>query len=461
MYNIAIIGSGPGGYVAAIRAKQLGFNVVVIEKAELGGTCLNWGCIPTKALLKSASVYKYIMNASHYGIEAATPTADFGTIIARSRSVADTMNKGINFLFKKNKIDVVQGVGKLLDNKTIEVTNEDGSKTLIEAEHIILATGARSRDLPNIKRDHKKIIGYREAMTLTKQPKSMLVIGSGAIGMEFAYFYKTIGTDITLVEFMPDILPVEDKELTKLMTRELKKMKMKVMTSSSVTAVDTSGEGCISTIQTPKGIETVESEIVLMAAGVITNIENIGLEDIGVKTERGKIIVDEYYKTSVDGIYAIGDIVPGQALAHVASAEGICCVEKIAGLSPTPVDYANVPGCTYCSPEIASVGLTEEKAIAQGYNLKIGRFPFTASGKATASGNKEGMIKVILNADNDEILGAHFMGENVTEMISEIVVAKKMHVKGYDIMKAIHPHPTMSEAVMEAFEAAYNECIHI
>jgi dihydrolipoamide dehydrogenase len=461
MYNIAIIGSGPGGYVAAIRAKQLGFNVVVIEKAELGGTCLNWGCIPTKALLKSASVYKYIMNASHYGIEAATPTADFGTIIARSRSVADTMNKGINFLFKKNKIDVVQGVGKLLDNKTIEVTDEDGSKTLIEAEHIILATGARSRDLPNIKRDHKKIIGYREAMTLTKQPKSMLVIGSGAIGMEFAYFYKTIGTDITLVEFMPDILPVEDKELTKLMTRELKKMKMKVMTSSSVTAVDTSGEGCISTIQTPKGIETVESEIVLMAAGVITNIENIGLEDIGVKTERGKIIVDEYYKTSVDGIYAIGDIVPGQALAHVASAEGICCVEKIAGLSPTPVDYANVPGCTYCSPEIASVGLTEEKAIAQGYNLKIGRFPFTASGKATASGNKEGMIKVILNADNDEILGAHFMGENVTEMISEIVVAKKMHVKGYDIMKAIHPHPTMSEAVMEAFEAAYNECIHI
>lgn len=461
MYNLAVVGSGPGGYVAAIKASQLGMKVVVVEKAELGGTCLNWGCIPTKALLKSAAAYKYAVNASHYGINVPTVEPDFNAVIARSRNVAETMSKGIQFLFKKNKIDVVNGFGKLVDNHTIEVTNEAGEKQMVEAEKIILATGTRSRDLPNIKRDGVKIIGYREAMTLPQQPKSMVVIGSGAIGTEFAYFYKTLGTDVTLIEFMPDILPLEDKEISKLLAREFKKIKMNVMTSSSVTNIDTTGEKCIVTVETPKGVTTIETDIVFMAAGVTPNLENIGLEELGIQTERGKIIVDEYYKTSVEDVYAIGDIVPGQALAHVASAEAICCVEKIAGLSPEPVDYSNVPSCTYCSPEVASVGLSEDKATAQGFNIKVGKFPFTASGKATASGHREGMVKLVINEDNDEILGAHFIGENVTEMIADMVTARKLHAKCHDIIKTIHPHPTMSEAIMEAAEAAYNQCVHI
>ena len=461
MYNLAIIGSGPGGYVAAIRARQLGMSVVVIERAELGGICLNWGCIPTKALLKSASVYKYAVNAYHYGINIPSVEIDFNAIVARSRNVAETMSKGIQFLFKKNKIDIINGFGKLLNNHQIEVTNNNNEKTIVEAEKIILATGTHPRDLPNIKHDGKKIISYREAMNLQKQPESMLIIGSGAIGTEFAYFYQTIGTKVTLVEFLSDVLPLEDKEISKLLARELRKMKMNVMTSSSVTNVNTTGEKCIITIQTSKGIETVESDIVMMAAGVSANIDNMGIEELGIKTERGKVLVDKYYKTSVDGIYAIGDIVPGQALAHVASAEGICCVEKMSGLSPEPVDYNNVPSCTYCSPEVASVGLSEEKAIAQGFNIKVGKFPYTASGKATASGNREGMIKLIIDTDTDEILGAHFIGDNVTEMIAEITAARKSHAKGHDILKTIHPHPTMSEAVMEAAAAAYNECIHL
>ncbi len=461
MYNLAVIGSGPGGYVAAIKASQLGMKVVVVEKAELGGTCLNWGCIPTKALLKSATAYKYAANASSYGINVPSVEVDFNAVIARSRNVADTMSKGIQFLFKKNKIDVVNGFGKLLNNHTIEVTDTNGEKQIVEAEKIILATGTRSRDLPNIKRDGKKIIGYREAMTLPQQPESMVVIGSGAIGTEFAYFYQTLGTKVTLVEFMADILPLEDKEVTKLLAREFKKIKMNVMTSSSVTNVDTTGEKCVVTIQTPKGETTIESDIVFMAAGVTPNLENIGLEELGKQTERGKIIVDKYYKTSVEDVYAIGDIVPGQALAHVASAEAICCVEKIAGMSPEPVDYNNVPSCTYCTPEVASVGLSEDKAIEQGINIKVGKFPFTASGKATASGHREGMVKLVINADNDEIVGAHFIGENVTEMIADMVTARKLHAKSEDIIKTIHPHPTMSEAIMEAAEAAHGQCVHL
>ena len=461
MYNLAVIGSGPGGYVAAIRASQLGMSVAIIEKAELGGTCLNWGCIPAKALIKSATAYRYAIDAEHYGIRIASAEPDFNAIIARSRNVAATMSKGIQFLLKKNKIDVVNGYGKLVSNHSIEVTNSEGEKSIVEAEKIILATGTRSRDLPNIKRDGVKIIGYREAMTLPKQPESMLIIGSGAIGTEFAYFYQTIGTKVTLVEFMPDVLPLEDKEITKLLTRELKKMKMNVMTSSSVTNVDTSGDKCIVSIKTPKGDVTVESDIVFMAAGVTANLENLGIEELGIKTEKGKIIVDQYYKTSADDVYAIGDIVPGQALAHVASAEAICCVEKIAGLKPEPIDYGNVPSCTYCSPEVASVGLSEEKALAQGINIKIGRFPYTASGKATASGHREGMVKLIFNNDTDELIGAHLLGENVTEMIVDLATARKLHAKSHDIMKTIHPHPTMSEAIMEAAEAANNECIHL
>ena len=461
MYDIAVIGSGPGGYVAAIKAKQLGFNTVVIEKAELGGICLNWGCIPTKALLKSAAAYKYASHANNYGIKIDNIELDFNAVINRSRGVADTMSKGVQFLLKKNKVDVVNGFGKLINKNTIEVTNSDGETQVVEADKIVLATGTHSRDLPNIVKDGKKIIGYREAMTLDQKPESMLVIGSGAIGMEFAYFYQTIGTNVTLVEFMPDILPLEDKEITKLLGRELKKMKMSVMTSSAVTAIDTSGEKCVATIKTPKGEETIETDIVLMAAGVKTNIEGIGLESVGVKVENGKVIVDDFYKTSVDNIYAIGDIVHGPALAHVASAEAICAIEKIAGHSPAPINYNIIPSCVYCSPEIASIGLSEDKAIEAGYTLNIGRFPYTASGKATAAGAREGMIKIILNAENDEILGAHFMGDNVTEMIAEISLAMKMKAKGKDIINTIHPHPTMSEAIMEATEAAHGSCVHL
>ncbi|MDL2227626.1 dihydrolipoyl dehydrogenase [Bacteroidales bacterium OttesenSCG-928-K03] len=461
MYDIVVIGSGPGGYVAAIKAAQLGFNVAIIEKSELGGTCLNWGCIPTKALLKSATVYKYATHSNNYGIKVDSVEADFNAIINRSRGVADTMSKGVQFLLKKNKVEVINGFGKLVTKNTIEVDKTDGTTQIVEASKIILATGTHSRDLPNIIKDGKKIIGYREAMTLPEKPESMLVIGSGAIGMEFAYFYQTLGTSVTLVEFMPDILPLEDKEITKLLGRELKKMKMKVLTDSAVTEVDTKGEKCISKVKTPKGEEVFETDIVLLAAGVTTNIEGIGLDKVGVNVDRGKVVVDKFYKTSVDNIYAIGDIVSGPALAHVASAEAICCIENIAGLSPEPINYDIVPSCVYCSPEVASVGLTEEQAIAAGYTLSIGKFPYTASGKATASGSREGMIKIILNADNDDILGAHFLGEGVTEMISSISVAMKNNLKGKDIIKSIHPHPTMSEAIMEATEVAHGSCVHL
>ncbi len=460
-YDLIVIGSGPGGYVAAIRASQLGMKVGVVEKAELGGVCLNWGCIPTKALLKSAQVFEYINHAEDYGIKVKDAKADFTGMVKRSREVAGGMSKGIQFLFKKNKIDHLEGFGTLKNGKKVEVKDASGKVTTYDANHIILATGGRSRELPNLPIDGKKIIGYREAMVLDKQPKKMVVVGSGAIGVEFAYFYRALGTEVTIVEFMDRVVPVEDEEVSKQLERTFKKSGMKVMTSSEVTKVDTKGSGCKVTVKTKKGEEQVDCDIVLSAVGVAANIEKLGLEDVGVKTEKGKVLVDDYYKTNVDGVYAIGDIVKGQALAHVASAEGIICVEKIKGMHVEPLDYNNIPGCTYCSPEIASVGYTEKAAKEAGYEIKVGKFPFSASGKAKAAGASDGFVKLIFDAKYGEWLGAHMIGANVTEMIAEAVAARKLETTGHEIIKTVHPHPTMSEAVMEAAAAAYDEVIHL
>lgn len=460
-YDLIVIGSGPGGYVAAIRASQLGFKVGVIEKAELGGICLNWGCIPTKSLLKSASVFDYIKHSEDYGIIVSDVKADFEKIIERSRGVAEQMSKGIQYLFKKNNIEHIQGFGKIVNKSKVEVTDIEGKKSEYTANHIILATGARSRQLPNLQQDGKFIIGYREALTLSKKPESMIVVGSGAIGTELAFFYNSMGTKVTLVEFLPNIVPTEDEEVSKQLGRSLKKLKINVMVSSSVEKVEIVDEKCKVTIKTKKGEEIHEADIVLSAVGITPNIENIGIEELGIEIEKGKIKVDEYYKTNIEGVYAIGDIVHGPALAHVASAEGICCVEKIAGHNPKLIDYQNIPGAIYTTPEVASVGLTEQAAKEQGYELKIGKFPFTASGKATASGNRDGFIKLIFNAKDNSLLGAHLIGLNVTEMIAELVVAKTLETTAEEIIKSIHPHPTMSEAIMEAAAAAYGEAIHI
>ena len=461
-FDIIIIGSGPGGYVAAIRAAQLGQNVAVVERAEVGGICLNWGCIPTKALLKSAQVYNYARHAENYGLKIEGEIkADFNAMVARSRGVAANMSKGVQFLFKKHKITLIEGSGKLKSNNTVSVTGTDGNVTDYEAANIIIATGARARELPSLKMDGEKIFGYRKAMTLEKQPESMVVVGSGAIGSEFAYFYHSIGTKVTLVEYMPNIVPLEDEDASKNLARAFKKMKMKVMTNSSVTKVDTSGEKCQVYIETKKGEEVVEADVVLSAVGVETNLEGLGLEELGIATERGKIIVDDYYKTNIEGVYAIGDIVHGPALAHVASREGIICVEKIAGHQPDLMDYDNIPACTYTTPEVASVGMTEAQALEAGYELKVGKFPFKASGKATAGGNNDGFVKLIFDAKTDLLLGGSMVGDNVTEMISELVVIRKMKMTGPEIISAVHPHPTMSEAVMEAAAHAYGEAIHI
>lgn len=460
-YDIIVIGSGPGGYVAAIRAAQLGFKVGVVERAELGGICLNWGCIPTKALLKSAAVFRYFQHAQDYGITANGFTADFPAIIKRSRGTADQMSKGIQFLFKKNNIEHLPGTGAVKPGKVVEVTDAEGKKTSYSAEHIIIATGARSREFQAFRQDGKKIIGYREAMSITEQPKSMVVIGSGAIGSEFAYFYQSIGTKVTLIEVLPNIVPLEDEEVSKNLERSFKKSGMKVLTGTMVDKVDTTGDNCKVHIKTKKGEEIIEADIVLSAVGVDTNIEGIGLEETGIAVEKNKVKVDEYYRTSVPGYYAIGDIIKGPALAHVASHEGIICVEKIAGKETEPLDYNNIPSCTYTSPEIASVGLTEQQAKDAGYELKVGKFPYTASGKATAAGARDGFIKVIFDAKYGEWLGAHMIGENVTEMIAEVVVARKLEATGKEIIEAVHPHPTMSEALMEAVAQAYGECVHL
>ncbi|QBN17942.1 dihydrolipoyl dehydrogenase [Flavobacterium nackdongense] len=460
-YDIIVLGSGPGGYVTAIRASQLGFKVAVIEKESLGGICLNWGCIPTKALLKSAQVFDYLKHASDYGLTVSSFDKDFPAVVQRSRNVAQGMSKGVTFLMKKNKIDVIFGFGKLKAGKKIDVTDEAGKITEYSADHIIIATGARSRELPNLPQDGVKVIGYRQAMTLPTQPKKMIVVGSGAIGVEFAHFYNSMGTEVTIVEFMPNVVPVEDEDISKQFEKSLKKSGIKVMTNSSVERIDTTGAGVKAFVKTAKGEEILEADILLSAVGIKTNIENIGLEEVGIATDRDKVLVNEYNQTNIPGYYAIGDITPGQALAHVASAEGINCVEKIAGMHVEPIDYGNVPGCTYATPEIASVGLTEKKALELGYEIKVGKFPFSASGKAQASGNSDGFVKVIFDAKYGEWLGCHMIGAGVTDMIAEAVVARKLETTGHEILKAIHPHPTMSEAVMEAVADAYGEVIHL
>jgi dihydrolipoamide dehydrogenase len=455
-YDIIVLGSGPGGYVTAIRASQLGFKTAIVEKESLGGVCLNWGCIPTKALLKSAQVFEYLKHAEDYGLSVKDADKDFGAVIKRSRGVAEGMSKGVQFLMKKNKIDVINGYGKIKPGKKVDV---DGTE--YSANHIIIATGARSRELPSLPQDGKKVIGYREAMSLDKQPKKMIVVGSGAIGVEFAYFYNALGTEVTIVEFMPKIVPVEDDDISKQLERSFKKSGIKIMTSAEVTSVDTSGKNVKATVKTKKGEEVLEADVVLSAVGIKSNIENIGLEDVGIVTDRDKILVNDYYQTNIPGYYAIGDVTPGQALAHVASAEGILCVEKIAGMHVEALDYGNIPGCTYCSPEIASVGLTEAQAKEQGYEIKVGNFPFSASGKASASGAKDGFVKVIFDAKYGEWLGCHMIGAGVTDMIAEAVLGRKLETTGHEVLKAVHPHPTMSEAVMEAVAAAYGEVIHL
>ncbi|QTN39639.1 dihydrolipoyl dehydrogenase [Cryomorphaceae bacterium] len=460
-FDLIVLGSGPGGYVAAIRASQLGLKTAIIEKENLGGVCLNWGCIPTKALIKSANVFEYLNHAEDYGLKATGVDKDFSAVIGRSREVANGMSNGVQFLMKKNKIEVINGMGTVKPGKKVAVTAEDGSVREVSANNIIIATGARSRELPSLPQDGKKIIGYREAMTLEKQPSKLVVVGSGAIGVEFAYVYAAMGTEVTIVEYMPNIVPVEDEEVSKQLARSFKKMGMKIMTGSEVTSVDTSGKGCKVNVKTKKGEEVLEADVVLSAVGVAANIENIGLEEVGIATDRGKIMVNDYYETNMPGYYAIGDCVPGQALAHVASAEGIICVEKIAGENPQPLDYGNIPGCTYCAPEIASVGLTEKAAKDAGYEIKVGKFPFSASGKAKAAGHSDGFVKVIFDAKYGEWLGCHMIGANVTEMIAEAVAARKLETTGHEIVKTVHPHPTMSEAVMEAAAAAYGEVIHL
>ena len=460
-YDVIVLGSGPGGYVTAIRSSQLGFKTAIIEKESLGGVCLNWGCIPTKALLKSAQVFNYLNHAEDYGLKVDKAEKDFGAVIKRSRNVADGMSKGVQFLMKKNKIDVIEGFGKLKSGKKIDVTGKDDKVTEYSADNIIIATGARSRELPSLPQDGKKVIGYREAMTLDKQPKSMIVVGSGAIGVEFAHFYNTMGTDVTIVEFLPNLVPLEDEEVSKQFERSFKKAGIKVMTNSSVESVDTSGKTVKAKVKTKKGEETLEADIVLSAVGIKSNLENIGLEELGIKTDKDKILVNDYYQTNVQGIYAIGDVVHGPALAHVASAEGITCVEKIKGMNVEPIDYGNIPGCTYATPEIASVGMTEKQAKEAGYELKVGKFPFSASGKAKAAGTPDGFVKVIFDAKYGEWLGCHMIGAGVTDMIAEAVLGRKLETTGHEVLKAIHPHPTMSEAVMEAVAAAYDEVIHL
>ena len=460
-YNLIVIGSGPGGYVAAIRASQLGMKVGIVEKESLGGICLNWGCIPTKALLKSAQVFEYVNHSKDYGINIKNASIDFNSIIKRSRNIAEGMSKGVNFLMKKNKIDILKGFGKIVSKNEVEITDEKNKSQIVNTENIIIATGGRSKELPNVQIDGTKILGYRKAMNLDKQPKKMVVIGSGAIGSEFAYFYNSIGTEVTLIEYLPNLLPLEDVDVSKQLQKSFSNSGINILTNTEVTGVDTSGKGCKVHYKSNNKDNFLECDIVLAAVGVETNIQNIGLENVEIISENGKINVDDYYQTNINGIYAIGDIVKGPALAHVASAEGIICVEKISGLNPSVLDYDNIPSCTYCNPEVSSVGFTEKEAIDLGYEINVGKFPFSASGKANASGHPDGFVKVIFDKKYGEWLGCHMIGYNVTEMIAEVVVARKLETTAHEIIKSIHPHPTMSEAIMEATAAAYNEVIHL
>ena len=460
-YNLIVVGSGPGGYVAAIRASQLGMKVGIVEKESLGGICLNWGCIPTKALLKSAQVFEYVNHSKDYGINIKNASIDFNLIIKRSRGVAEEMSKGVNFLMKKNKIDILKGFGKIISKNEVEITADKSESQIVNAENIIIATGGRSKELPNVKIDGKKVLEYRKAMSLDKQPKKMVVVGSGAIGSEFAYFYNSIGTEVTLIEYLPNVLPLEDVDVSKQLQKSFSKFGINILTNTEVTGVDTSGKGCKVYYKSNNKDNFLECDIVLSAVGVETNIQNIGLENVEIISENGKINVDDYYQTNINGIYAIGDIVKGPALAHVASAEGIICVEKIAGMKVEALDYGNIPGCTYATPEIASVGMTEKQAKEAGYELKIGKFPFSASGKASAAGTKDGFVKVIYDAKYGEWLGCHMIGAGVTDMIAEAVLGRKLETTGLEVLKAVHPHPTMSEAVMEATAAAYDEVIHL
>ena len=461
-YDVIVVGSGPGGYVTAIRASQLGLKTAIVERESLGGVCLNWGCIPTKALIKSANVFEYLNHAADYGITVKDAKMDFGAMVKRSRDIANGMSTGIQFLMKKNKIDVLTGNGEIAAGKSVIVTDASGlSTTYTAGKAVIIATGSRSRELPNLPQDGKKIIGYRQAMTLDNQPKRIVIVGSGAIGVEFAYIYNAIGTEVTVVEYLPNIVPVEDEDVSKQLEKSFKKAGVKIMTNASVESVDTSGKECIVSIKTEKGEEKISCDVVLSAVGIQANIEGIGLEEIGIVVDKGRILVDEYYQTNMPGYYAIGDIVPGPALAHVASAEGIICVEKIAGHDPAPLDYGNIPGCTYCSPEVASVGMTEKAAKAAGIDVKIGKFPFSASGKASAAGAKDGFVKLIFDAKYGELLGGHMIGANVTEMVAELVAVRKLETTGHELIKTVHPHPTMSEAIMEAAAAAYGEVIHL
>lgn len=461
-YDLLVLGSGPGGYVTAIRAAQLGFKTAVIEKESLGGVCLNWGCIPTKALIKSANVFEYLSHASDYGIQIdGTVKPNFPAVVKRSRDIANGMSKGIEYLMKKNKIDVILGYGRLKPGKEVEVTDDQGNSTTYAADHIVIATGARARELPGLPIDGKTIIEYRKAMTLEEIPKRMVVVGSGAIGIEFAYVYNAMGTEVTVVEYLPQIVPLEDEEVSKQLARSLKKQGIKIMTDATVESVESTEDGVKAMVKGKKGDLVIDTDVVLSAVGITSNIENIGLEDVGIETENGKVKVDKFYRTNVDGYYAIGDLIPGPALAHVASAEGITCVEKIKGMAPMPLDYGNIPGCTYCSPEVASVGMTEKQAVEAGYEIKVGKFPFSASGKASAAGAKDGFVKLIFDAKYGELLGGHMVGLNVTEMVAELVAIRKLETTGHDLIKTVHPHPTMSEAIMEAAAAAYDEVIHI
>tara|TARA_A100000164_G_scaffold37511_1_gene28664 strand:+ start:96 stop:1487 length:1392 start_codon:yes stop_codon:yes gene_type:complete len=459
-YDIIVIGSGPGGYVTAIRASQLGMKTAIVEKESLGGVCLNWGCIPTKALLKSAQVFEYLKHANDYGLKIKEYDKDFNAVVNRSRNVAEGMSKGVKFLMKKNKIDVIEGFAKISKGKRVTV-NKNGENTIYNSKHVIIATGSRSRELPSIPQDGKKIIGYREAMTLKKQPKKLTIVGSGAIGIEFAYFFNSMGTEVTIIEYQDNIVPVEDEDVSKELEKNFKRNGIKILTSSEVISTDTSGKNIIANLKTKKGNEKVESDILLSAVGIKTNIEDLGLKDVGIVTDNDKILVDDYYRTNLPGYYAIGDVTNGQSLAHVASAEGIICVEKIAGHSVEPLDYNNIPGCTYCNPEIASVGFTEKQAIEKGYKIKIGKFPFSASGKAQAAGKSDGFIKVIFDEKYGEWLGCHMIGSGVTDMIAEAVLGRKLETTAQEVLKAVHPHPTMSEALMEAVADAYDEVIHL